>query len=68
TTLQLLDEALDLFHENKLIFVDLGIRNNFNLPKLHAACHYPLMIMLFGSTDNYNTEYTERLHIDLAKD
>ncbi|KAG1828595.1 hypothetical protein DFJ58DRAFT_672192 [Suillus subalutaceus] len=67
-TLQLLDEALDLFHENKLIFVDLGIRNNFNLPKLHAARHYPLMIMLFGSTDNYNTEYTERLHIDLAKD
>ncbi|KAG2151188.1 uncharacterized protein EDB93DRAFT_1224913 [Suillus bovinus] len=67
-TLQLLDEALDLFHENKLIFVDLGIRNNFNLPKLHAARHYPLMITLFGSTDNYNTEYTERLHIDLAKD
>ncbi|KAG1860757.1 hypothetical protein F4604DRAFT_1882538 [Suillus subluteus] len=67
-TLQLLDEALDLFHENKLIFVDLGIQNNFNLPKLHAARHYPLMIMLFGSTDNYNTEYTEWLHIDLAKD
>ncbi|KAG2158664.1 uncharacterized protein EDB93DRAFT_1237945 [Suillus bovinus] len=54
----LLDEALDLFYENKLIFIDLGIRINFNLPKLHA----------FGSTDNYNTEYTERLHIDLAKD
>ncbi|KAG2085581.1 uncharacterized protein F5147DRAFT_792834 [Suillus discolor] len=67
-TLQLLDEALDLFHENKLIFVNLGIRTNFNLPKLHAARHYPRMIMQFGSTDNYNTEYTERLHIDLAKD
>ncbi|KAJ7737437.1 hypothetical protein DFH07DRAFT_752997 [Mycena maculata] len=25
-------------------------------------------IFLFGTTDNYNTEYTERLHIDLAKD
>jgi hypothetical protein len=23
---------------------------------------------LFGASDNYNTEYTERLHIDLAKD
>ncbi|KAG1743380.1 hypothetical protein EDB19DRAFT_1894677 [Suillus lakei] len=67
-TLQLLDKALDLFHENKLIFVDLGIQNNLNLLKLHAAHHYPLMIMLFGSTDNYNTEYTERLHINLAKD
>lgn len=26
------------------------------------------MIRLFGTTDNYNTEYTERLHINLAKD
>ncbi|KAG1869332.1 hypothetical protein DFJ58DRAFT_723179 [Suillus subalutaceus] len=23
---------------------------------------------MYGTTDNYNTEYTERLHIDLAKD
>jgi hypothetical protein len=63
-----LDEALDFFHENKDIFVQLGIWNNFNLPKLHTACHYHLMITLFGTMDNYNTEYTERLHIDLAKD
>ncbi|KAG2129636.1 hypothetical protein DEU56DRAFT_973571 [Suillus clintonianus] len=67
-TLTLLTEALDLFHNNKQIFVDLGIRNNFNLPKLHAGRHYMSMIQTFGTTDNYNTEYTERLHIDLAKD
>ncbi|KAG1820104.1 hypothetical protein EV424DRAFT_1472488 [Suillus variegatus] len=67
-TLTLLMEALDLFHDNKQIFVNLGIRNNFNLPKLHAARHYMSMIQTFGTTDNYNTEYTERLHIDLAKD
>ncbi|KAG1904218.1 uncharacterized protein F5891DRAFT_899777, partial [Suillus fuscotomentosus] len=67
-TLHSLDEALDLFHANKDIFIQLGIRNNFNLPKLHAARHYHLMITLFGTTDNYNTEYTEHLHIDLAKD
>ncbi|KAG1879758.1 hypothetical protein F4604DRAFT_1879992 [Suillus subluteus] len=35
---------------------------------LHATHHYSLMIAMFGTTDNYNTEYTERLHIDLAKD
>ncbi|KAG2059404.1 hypothetical protein BDR06DRAFT_851001, partial [Suillus hirtellus] len=46
----------------------LGIQNNFNLPKLHAAWHYMSMIQAFGTTDNYNTEYTEHLHIDLAKD
>lgn len=58
-TLPLLDEALTLFHDNKQIFVDLGIRNHFNLPKLHATRHYISMIRFFGTTDNYNTEYTE---------
>ncbi|KAG1873158.1 hypothetical protein F4604DRAFT_1654403 [Suillus subluteus] len=67
-TLTFLDEALDLFHDNKDIFIDLGIRNSFNLPKLHFALHYAHMIRMYGTTDNYNTEYTERLHIDLAKD
>jgi hypothetical protein len=30
--------------------------------------HYASSIVLFGTTDNYNTEYSERLHIDFAKD
>lgn len=67
-TLQLLDEALTHFHDNKDIFVTLGIRTQFNLPKLHSYRHYLHMIQEYGTTDNYNSEYTERLHIDLAKD
>jgi hypothetical protein len=67
-TLAVLDEALDIFHDNKEIFVDLGICNSFNLPKLHFALHYTHMIQMYGTTDNYNTEYTEQLHIDLTKD
>ena len=67
-TLQLLRRSLTDFHANKHIFVELGIRENFNLPKLHSLVHYVESIELFGTTDNYNTEYTERLHIDLAKD
>jgi hypothetical protein len=67
-TLQDLDDALATFHANKSIFVDLGIREDFNLPKLHSLLHYTSSIKLFGTTDNYNTEYSERLHIDLAKD
>ncbi|KAJ3559580.1 hypothetical protein NM688_g251 [Phlebia brevispora] len=66
-TLRLMEDALATFHENKQIFVDLGIRDNFNFPKLHNIGHYPYFIKLFGTTDNYNTEYTERLHIDYAK-
>jgi hypothetical protein len=67
-TLDHLDNALQRFHENKSIFVDMGVRDNFNLPKLHYCVHYIMYIKLYGTTDNYNTEYTERLHIDLAKD
>ncbi|KAH9015362.1 hypothetical protein EDB84DRAFT_1582216 [Lactarius hengduanensis] len=67
-TLQNMDAALQSFHDNKHIFVSLGIQDNFNIPKLHFAKHYCRSIKLFGTTDNFNTEYTERLHIDLAKD
>ncbi|KAG1884825.1 uncharacterized protein F5891DRAFT_936922, partial [Suillus fuscotomentosus] len=66
-TLFLLDKAHALFHDNKEISIDLRIRTNFNLPKLHSGCHYLTMIRTFGMTDNYNTEYTKQLHIDLAK-
>lgn len=67
-TLNAMTDALSSFHENKHVFVALGIRDNFNLPKLHFASHYVHSIITFGTTDNFNTEYTERLHIDLAKD
>ena len=60
--------ALDAFHTNKSIFVKLGIRDDFNLPKLHSLLHCAPSIRLFGTTDNYNTEHSEHLHIDLAKD
>ncbi|KAJ7463807.1 hypothetical protein B0H11DRAFT_2309570 [Mycena galericulata] len=67
-TLGHLGNARERFYENKEIFVDLGVRSDFNLPKLHSWNHYHSNITLYGTSDNYNTEYTERLHIDLAKD
>jgi hypothetical protein len=67
-TIHWLEESLATFHNNKAIFVDLSIQDNFNLPKLHSLLHYASSICLFGTTDNYNTEQAERLHIDLAKD
>lgn len=67
-TLDLLEDALQRFHDNKGIFQDLGIRSDFNFPKLHVLRHYRFLIELLGSADNYNTEYTERLHIDMAKE
>ena len=67
-TLSRLENALSRFHENKDIFIDLGARRNFDFPKMHSLMHYAASIKLFGTTDNYNTEQSERLHIDFAKD
>lgn len=67
-SLDALDNALMAFHEDREIFETLGIRTGFNIPKLHSLTHYVRCIKLYGTTDNYNTETSERLHIDFTKD
>jgi Plavaka transposase len=67
-SLQFLQDCLTHFHENKAIFIDLNIHSNSKIPKLHSLQHYVSSIQLFEMTDNYNTETSEHLHIDLAKD
>ena len=67
-TISRLEHSLVAFHENKDIFVDLGVWDHFNIPKIHSLLHYGPSICLFGTTDNYNTKQTERLHIDFTKD
>lgn len=68
TTLNLLTNALSHVHKNKAIFVDLGIWDHFNIPKLHFLKHYMDFLKLYGTTNNYSTEFTKHLHIDFAKD
>ncbi|KAJ3766648.1 hypothetical protein FB446DRAFT_782123 [Lentinula raphanica] len=63
-----LEKALDSFYQNRNVFIELKVCANFNLLKLHFLCHYVHAIKYYGTTDNYNTETTERLHINLAKD
>ncbi|KII83180.1 hypothetical protein PLICRDRAFT_77725, partial [Plicaturopsis crispa FD-325 SS-3] len=60
--------ALEEFHTRKEIFVTLGIRTHFNIPKFHSMLHYADAIRNLGSADGYNTEASERLHIDFTKD
>ncbi|KAG8720172.1 hypothetical protein FRC09_010014 [Ceratobasidium sp. 395] len=66
-TLDLLDEALDRFHEHKHVFIKYNIRTDFNINKIHAMCHYTEAILALGTADAYNTETPERLHIEFAK-
>jgi hypothetical protein len=66
-TLGYLKDALDRFHGNRGYFVTTLVREDFNIPKFHSLLHYIESIENFGTTDNYNTEMFERLHIDFAK-
>jgi len=66
-TLTSLQQSLETFHEHKDVFIELGIRQHFNIPKLHNIQHYIDAIYSLGSADGYNTELPERLHIDFAK-
>ncbi|KAI5984843.1 hypothetical protein EDD15DRAFT_2390291 [Pisolithus albus] len=66
-TLVALQQALDSFHVVKDIFIDLGCREHFNVPKIHSLWHYVETIRSLGSLDGLNMETSERLHIDFAK-
>ena len=65
--LEKMDRAWSAIHENKRIFLELGICENFNIPKFHSLIHYITAIRLHGTLDGYNTESPECLHIDFAK-
>ncbi|KAJ7925327.1 hypothetical protein B0H13DRAFT_2570967, partial [Mycena leptocephala] len=62
-----LEAAWLALHANKDVFVELGIREHFNISKLHKLKHYVDSIRSRGTADGFNTEGTERLYIDLAK-
>ncbi|KAJ7148839.1 hypothetical protein C8R46DRAFT_1310948 [Mycena filopes] len=59
-----LDAAWLAFHDNKHGFES---REHFNISKVHKLKHYVDSIRFKGTADGFNTEGTERLHIDLAK-
>lgn len=66
-TLGYMDDALTTWHENSQYFITVGIRENLDIPKFHSLSHYVDSIRFLGTTNNFNTEMFERLHIDFAK-
>ena len=68
STLKKLEATWTDFHERKSIFITHGVCKQFNIPKLHSMQHYLNMIKSHGTMDNFNTEFPEQLHIDVAKD
>ncbi|KAJ7779093.1 hypothetical protein B0H16DRAFT_1878677 [Mycena metata] len=59
-----MDAAWLAFHDNKHAFKN---REHFNISKIHKLKHYVDSICSRGTAPGFNTEGTERLHIDLAK-
>ncbi|KAI0683644.1 hypothetical protein BC835DRAFT_1409355 [Cytidiella melzeri] len=66
-SLSRLEASWRAFHDTKSVFLELGVRQHFNIAKLHSMSHYVRSIWLLGTADGYNTENPERLHIDFAK-
>ncbi|KAK0460240.1 uncharacterized protein EV420DRAFT_1478757 [Desarmillaria tabescens] len=66
-SLKKLEDSWHTFHKHKEIFIDQGIRDHFNIPKIHSMYHYASMIHSHGSAGGYNMEASERLHIDYVK-
>ena len=66
-TLGYMQDALDRFQKNRDYFITTLVRQDFNIPKFLSLLHYIESIENFGTTNNYNSEMFERLHIDFAK-
>ncbi|KAL0575162.1 hypothetical protein V5O48_006805 [Marasmius crinis-equi] len=66
-SLAALNDAWVTIHLNKKIFEDLEIRKHFNIPKFHNIKHYLDHFRSRGTADGFNSELSERLHIDCAK-
>lgn len=57
-----LQHVLDVFHTNKEVFVELGIR-----PEINWLFHYVVAIANLGACDGLSTDISERLHIEYCK-
>ncbi|KAJ3718794.1 hypothetical protein C8R42DRAFT_723320 [Lentinula raphanica] len=67
-SLERMNDALNTFHDHQArAFIEPGIRKHFNIPKIHSMVHDVPMIRSHGSATGFNTEWSERLHIDFAK-
>ncbi|KAF7288334.1 hypothetical protein HMN09_01403100 [Mycena chlorophos] len=66
-SLEAMEESLRCVHQYLPVYERLGIRDEFNISKFHNIHHTIDSIRSRGTCDGFNTENTERLHIDLAK-
>jgi hypothetical protein len=66
-TLVEIDTALHDFQHSRSIFLETGIRLDFNLPRQHSLIHYRRNIQLFGALNGLCSSITESKHIKAVK-
>jgi hypothetical protein len=67
TTLELIDAAIERFHREREIFIEVGVREDFSLPRQHSLTHYSSLIRLFGAPNGICSSITESKHIQAVK-
>jgi len=68
TVLLKIDAAVETFHRERLIFVEEGIREDFNLPRQHSLVHYRSNIQMFGAPNGLCSSIAESKHIKAVKE
>jgi hypothetical protein len=66
--LQRVEDAVNRFHQKRMIFVEEGVRDGFGLPRQHSLCHYRNLIMEFGAPNGLCSSITESRHITAVKE
>ncbi|KAG2069256.1 hypothetical protein BDR04DRAFT_1128943 [Suillus decipiens] len=61
-TLQYLEDALDLYHTNKDVLVDLGIHDHLNIPKFHSMCFHIDCAKEGWRASNFRDELPQMTH------
>ena len=69
TTLNAVDDALERFHTERVIFEEEGVRpSGFSLPRQHSLGHYQHLIEQFGAPNGLCSSITESKHIKAVKE
>jgi hypothetical protein len=63
-----IDSEVGRFHANRVVFEDVGIRDNFSLPRQHSVKHFRLLIQMFGAPNGLCSSITESKHIKAVKE
>lgn len=62
-----ISQALDHYHQYRVIFITTGVRETISLPRQHAMKHYIRLIRMFGSPNGLCSSMMEAKHIVAVK-